>query len=374
MVANTFGHMLRQEDVTPLLLSRGFIKEEYVVDGGLEIINVSRRNRNFKVLSENGPCFLIKQGVGAEKIRTVTHEAGIYQFFQSTIRLKEFSQFLPRYYAYYPEECILILELVENAQSLKEFYIQNDSFPPYSGRNMGSILGIFHNITSENEIRHAYEQQFLSKLPFGLSLHHPDLNLLQYCSQASVELIKIIHQSDEFCNLLDELSRVWRAESLIHGDIRWDNLSIVSSSPSGEKMDLKVIDWELTSLGDPCWDVATVLCEYLSFWLQSAPISGESPPEEYLQFAKYPLEKMQPAIRAFWNTYTSCLHLDSDKSDEWLIRSIRYTAARLIQTAFEWVQLATQITDQAVILLQVSQNMLIRPREASIQLLGIPLP
>ena len=366
--------MLRQEDVAPLLLSLGFINEEHVVDGGLDIINVSRRNRNFKVLSENGSCFLVKQGVGVEKMRTVAHEAGIYQFFQSMIGSKRFSRFLPHYYAYYPEDCVLILELVKNAQSLKEFYVQNSRFPKYSGRNLGNILGILHNITRSNDIRHAYEQQFTSKLPFGLSLHHPDLNLLQFCSQASIELIKIIHQSDEFCNLLDELGEEWRVECVIHGDIRWDNFSMVSISPPGGKMNLKLIDWELTSLGDPCWDVATVFCEYLSFWLQSAPISGESPPEEYLKFAKYPLEKMQPAIRAFWDTYTSCLRLDSNRSDEWLLRAVRYTAARLIQTAFEWVQLATRVTDQAVILLQVSQNMLIRPREASIQLLGIPLP
>ena len=43
--------MLSQEEIVPFLLSRRLIDEEQVIDGGLMIVNVSRRNHNFKIIS-----------------------------------------------------------------------------------------------------------------------------------------------------------------------------------------------------------------------------------------------------------------------------------------------------------------------------------
>jgi sigma54-dependent transcription regulator len=98
------------------------------------------------------------------------------------------------------------------------------------------------------------------------------------------------------------------------------------------------------------------------------------PPEEFLQHARFPLEKMHPDVRSFWYAYRRALNLDTAQSDAFLIKAIRYAAARLLQTAFERVQHATQVTGEAVLLLQLSMNVLERPREATVQLLGMQLP
>jgi thiamine kinase-like enzyme len=183
----------------------------------------------------------------------------------------------------------------------------------------------------------------------------------------------MIQESSALCEWLDQLYKEWRVESLIHGDIRWDNFSLFVSSAAGRKSGLRIVDWELACLGDPCWDVGTVFSEYMNLWLRSAPISGGTLPEQFLKFARYPLEKMQPAIRSFWNSYVRQMDPDTLQSEEWLLRSVKYSAARLVQTAFERVQEAVQVTGQAACLLQLSANILERPREASVQLFGIPL-
>ena len=136
---------------------------------------------------------------------------------------------------------------------------------------------------------------------------------------------------------------------------------------------LKLVDWELASVGDPCWDIGSVFNDYLSFWLLSVPVTGQELSEESLALARYPLDKMQPAIGAFWAAYIRRMGLDAGTADEWLVRSVQFAAARLLQTAFEQMQMATQLTGNVVFFLQVSLNMLQRPLEAAISLLGVPL-
>jgi len=95
-----------------------------------------------------------------------------------------------------------------------------------------------------------------------------------------------------------------------------------------------LVDWELACVGDPCWDIGSVFNDYLSFWLLSVPVTGQELSEESLALARYPLDKMQPAIGAFWAAYIRRMGLDAGTADEWLVRSVQFAAARLLQTAF----------------------------------------
>jgi hypothetical protein len=135
-----------------------------------------------------------------------------------------------------------------------------------------------------------------------------------------------------------------------------------------------LVDWELSALGDPCWDVGILLGEFLSFWLLSIPITGETPPERFPELARYPLDAMRPAINAFWTTYRQRRALDARDADTELERAVRYCAAWLLQTAFERTVPAIQLTGTIVVMLQLSLNLLLNPGGGALQLLGLPLP
>ena len=83
---------------------------------------------------------------------------------------------------------------------------------------------------------------------------------------------------------------------------------------------------------------------------------------------------MHPALRAFWETYLRTMGLDAEEADQWLLRSVRYAAARLIQTAFEQMQGSIRMNGNTICFLQLSDNILKRPREAAVHLLGISSP
>ena len=75
--------MLTQLEVAAYLLQHDLISAASIVEGDLAVADASRRNRNFKVISERGPSYLLKQGVGSGGKATLAHEAVVYEFLRS---------------------------------------------------------------------------------------------------------------------------------------------------------------------------------------------------------------------------------------------------------------------------------------------------
>jgi aminoglycoside phosphotransferase (APT) family kinase protein len=162
-------------------------------------------------------------------------------------------------------------------------------------------------------------------------------------------------------------------DAVVHNDVKWDNCLVLPNKRlSGEPV-LKIVDWEFANLGDSCWDVGAVLSAFLSSWVLSVPVSGQEPAGHFLEFAKYPLARMHPAIRAFWEGYIEGRGFCRVESGDFLLRALRFCAARLLQAAFEQMQNSTVLASNVVCLIQLSFNLLQRPREALIQLVGLSI-
>jgi aminoglycoside phosphotransferase (APT) family kinase protein len=154
--------------------------------------------------------------------------------------------------------------------------------------------------------------------------------------------------------------------------VKWDNfIACPAESRRKVKFTLKIIDWEAAQLGDPRWDIGSVFSQYLSLWLFSIPITGRDPPERFPELARFPLDRMQPAIAACWSAYRKRAGLDGPRAVEWLLTAVSCAGARLVQTAFEAAQVATHLDSSMVLHLQLAANILGRPREAAVHLLGI---
>jgi hypothetical protein len=365
--------VLSQSEVVPYLLKRRLVSAESIVEGDLAVMDVSRRNRNYKVFIERGPSYLLKQGVGQEGRATLANEAAVYQLLQSDKSTHGLDCYLPGYYGYDPEEHILILELVRNVKDLREYHLDRGRFSTTVAAILGGALGLLHRQTREQRKWSEDGHRFSSQPPWVLSVHRTDLGLFLHASNANIQAIKIIQRFPEFGEHLDTLRQGWMVEALIHHDLKWDNCIVLAKSGSQRKTGLMIVDWELATRGDPRWDVGSVLSSYLSFWLLSIPLTGETPPERFIELARYPLEKMQPAIRSFWQSYVRQVGLSAPVASEWLPRAVQYGAARLVQTAFEQMQMSGRLMSNAVCLLQLSLNILRRPQEALVNLLGLSL-
>jgi aminoglycoside phosphotransferase (APT) family kinase protein len=326
---------------------------------------VSRRNTNFKVVVGDGPSYLLKIGPGGQR-STVAREAAVYR---ALLRAEDgVAAFLPQVYAYEPDEDLLVLELVRDAHDLREHHSRIGRFSKALAAEVGAALGSLHRVTkiAEGAAPHAHP-------PWALSIHRPDLGVMRESSTANLEVIRIVQRSEGFRHSLERLARDWRVECVIHFDVKWDNFIVPASDGRARSGPLKLIDWELAQEGDPCWDLGSAFAHFLSFWVFSIPVTGETPPQQWPDLARYPLARMRPALTACWTAYRRSRGLEGDAARSALIRSVRFAGARLVQTAYEATQASIEMTGNVIILLQLAANVLARPHEAAVQLLGLPL-
>jgi hypothetical protein len=338
--------MLTEREVIPYLLQKQFISAAALVDGDLAVIDASRRNCTFHVVRAHGPGYVLKQGVDPASRATVAREAAIYQYLQTQSPSVGLARYLPRYYGYDPHEHVLILELVRAAHSLHEAHVRRGRFPMGLAAAMGQALGALHDLPGTPDNRTLQEGATLPAWVLGL--HRPGLGLFRTVSGANLQLIKIVQSSPELCQYLEELQQAWRADALIHADIKWDNWLAWVDPATPRTTRVKLVDWEFAALGDPCWDVGAVFTDYLSVWLFSIPITGETPPEHFLELARYPLAQMHPAIRAFWQAYVQRRALAVPTAQYTLLRAVQYGAARLLHKAFEQLQASLQLLGTTV--------------------------
>ena len=95
--------------------------------------------------------------------------------------------------------------------------------------------------------------------------------------------------------------------------------------------------------------------------------------EEMAAVARVPLAFLRESVRALWYSYRTESGLDRTSANELLSRAIRFSAARLIQSAYERLVRADRLGGAAVLLLQISANLLVDPDRAQLHLYGIPL-
>ena len=225
--------------------------------------------------------------------------------------------------------------------------------------SLGEALGALHNLPYNNA-------GFGDRgAPWPLSLGCPDLAILYQVSAASIELLKIVQHSPDLSRALAALGDQWGRHSLVHFDIRLDNCL---ATPNAE---LRIVDWELIGAGDPCWDTGSFFADFLSCWVLSMPITQHTKLDRLPYLAARRLTTFQPGIRAFWRSYVRSIGVSAAEAEKRLLRSVRYAAARLVQAAFEWTQDSAQPSAHMMVALQLSQNILKRPEEAVVRLLGI---
>jgi hypothetical protein len=360
--------MLTIDTVVPYLLQHGLIEPRQIVEDDVQVVDVSRRHHNFKLIGAAGAGYFVKHAQGAEAVRSIAREATLYGWFQSQPATEPFADLLPRCRLYDRERDTLVLDLVRDGKSLFEYQWRHGRLPRAVGAALGVALSALHQ---PRRVTPSSDDGSPGPSARFLQLHRPGITVLTTASAGSLEVVRIVQQCRELCEALDRLNAEWREESLIHGDLRCDNCQIVERAEGRPRLRVQFVDWEMAGRGDPSWDVGTVLSDCLSAWLLSAPITRDTSPHEFLQLARYPMAKMQPGIRSFWQAYTRGMGLEGSARLRVLEQSMRYAAARLVQTAYEEMQGTVRLTASVVYMLQLSVNIMERPLQAASLLLGL---
>jgi Ser/Thr protein kinase RdoA (MazF antagonist) len=351
------GEMLEQSDIAHYLLSLGLVKPRDVVEEGLTIVDASRRNCVFLATTSGGPTYVVKQA-SPRTAATLAHEAAVLRVLSQATEL---SAQVPTVVHDEPEAARLILRTPADARDWNK-YQSRARFPRIPARILGRALAGLHRLPAEG----------VEDLPsgvdrmWGLSLPEPPYELLLDLSAGAQDLVARLQASRTMCDRLDELRNAGSEGTFVHGDLRWDNCLAVAAPGSRRRTRLLLVDWELAGRGTAAFDVGTVLAEYLRSWVESIPIVDPGDPGRLVARAGHPRRRMQPAIQGFWSAYGLAYPQRPP-----LRRAIELAAVRVLQTAVERAQGLAKSSAHVVTLVQLADNMLRRPDDAALRLLGL---
>ena len=334
---------LTSTTIAHYLIQRGFVSRESIVNGDFVAEECSRRNRNFKILRRNGPSYFVKQALtfDAEPIATIQREANCYWLWHNHVEAKGISDIGPRLFGYDRDRHILVLELVPGGETLREHVRRVGSPSIDTAAQLGRLLASVH-LSREQITSNVLPQMFPHAVSWIFSIHEQPPDYFPALSAGNAKLLEIVKKYAGFAPALDAIKTEWQSEGLIHGDLKWDNC-ILHMSDAGQKTRLKLIDWEMADIGDPSWDVGSVLQAFLVHWILSLP-EAPSGAATQMQFADRSLAAMQPAVRAFWERYSELMEFDSVEREARLAKAVRFGGARMIQSAFECLYYAPEMT------------------------------
>jgi hypothetical protein len=369
--------MLGLDNALPYLIERGLLTRQTVLDGELLIANAARRNRNLRVSRKDGAGFLVKQPDDPAHggAHTLRREAAFYSFCMEEPAAAELKALLPSLVYFDPERSLLALELYEEARPLWRYYskFEPSAFPAHAAAATGRAMGTLHKVLCLPGPGADARLNWLGRdVPWVMQVHRPGPELLSGISPANYQTLRILQTQENLSQHLDALKALWRAEAVIHGDIKSDNV-LVLPVPEGsdpKATEVRLVDWETVQVGDPAWDLAGALQDFILFWVSSMA-QGPYPPEQLATTARYPLIILQSAVRSLWRGYRATSGVAASAADALILRAVRYSAARLIQSAYEMAMSAPTLPATSVLLLQISANLLADPETGQVQLYGI---
>ncbi|GGZ01726.1 hypothetical protein GCM10010300_52190 [Streptomyces olivaceoviridis] len=355
------GQPVGIDEIVPFLIKHGVVSPYDVVVGDLTVAAVSRRNQGFRVTRLDGEGVYVKQpnrtGDGAVGVHDEAAFYGAYGGSDTGISLG-----LPELLLYDGEVPLLATRLLPRCQTLDQY---STSFPvpllPVPAfRRLGQCLGEVHTKLTPHTV-----QGGGAGVPWVFRAVRPDPSALATASPADLSALHILQSSPPISEGIGNLSGEWRTDSVIHGDIRADNVLI--EEPSDRSPCLHLIDWELVRPGDARWDLACAVQEVLLLWVGSSVRKAS----ENGMPGSTPLAMYQAAVRAIWTGYLESSHRSARWARATAPHIAQFAAARMVQTALEMTSKAAELSAASVLLMQVSANILAAPDRAAADLLAL---
>jgi hypothetical protein len=349
------------------LAGRGFAGPEAVTGEAFRAADLSRRNRAFRVSLPDGAGYVVKQVKKWQRgnVATFESEAHWYWLLRNQPDFAPLVRFGSACLGYDADNQILTLEAPQSCEDMDRYHARVRRFPAALAQLLGETLAAFHGALSPDALERR-RGEFGAETPWVLSWHELPDPPADTFSGGALELLHIVRENPAFGAAFDKLRAGWRRQTLINGDMKLAHCVLTEGNSR-----IYFVDWEMASYGDPLWDAGAILQEYLWAWVRSMPGGSETPVETLVRKARAPLAELQPAIRAFWQSYRQGSGIAAAEAAPLLERCVGYAAAWLIQTAYQSLNNTPRITAQVVRMAQLSANMLASPAEAAHGLLGL---
>jgi aminoglycoside phosphotransferase (APT) family kinase protein len=362
--------MLNETKLIELLQRHALLTPAEGLDRALQITRVDRRNENYRIQIVGARDLFVKQGHAAASTGSMAREAAVYELLAAPAVQRHVGRYLIRYLGHDAASRVVMVEGVSEAEDLLAYHLRTGRLSTRLAAQLGVALGSLHCATRSPAPASRAPLRISETRPWVFDLPRPGVELLREASAVNLEMLRILQSNATFERELEALESEWRSESLIHGDMKLENCLTHPLGRRGARA-LKLVDWEHGGVGDACWDVACVLGSYLALWVSSIPMPDPRAPHLLAGRARFPLTGIQRVLRGFVASYARAAELEPRALPSWLHKTVRMTAAHLVQAAYEHAACTNELTAPVLALIQMALNILEQPRRATRDLLGL---
>lgn len=325
------------------LLDKGLVRPSDIVGGDLRVVEVGRRNRNFRVERPDGPWLFLKQvpTVIGETVGAVAREVEANRMAAAAGPDTALGRTMPVLLHHDPLRHALVFEAISHGHSLALDVARDRKVDPRIAGAIGRVLGrcqvAYGQVAGEAPLSPVFPRMphWVFMMPQSAEQVMPNMG------PGSLEIVRRLRATPELAGGLVQLGQAWRRVCLIHGDLKFDNILLAPppgsdpAAPPGEEA-IRLVDWELADVGEPLWDVAGLLCGFLHIWLSSTPIDPAQPPLATLARAPVDAPALQQGAQAFWRGYMEGTGTPPALEGVALTRALQLVGARLCLLAFEY--------------------------------------
>ncbi|MFE3170618.1 phosphotransferase family protein [Amycolatopsis sp. NPDC059090] len=157
---------------------------------------------------------------------------------------------VPRVLAVDPDSMISVYDAVEPCASLRELSDRGELETSHVVALAGALAGL-HRVSVADLL--AADPGLLMPLPAAKTTL---LTVREYAYGLGLQYDEWIRVVQRLSGHLAELHRKWAPRSLVHFDLRDDNVLFATNG-------LRIIDWEFACVGDPAYDVGYLIAQFV---------------------------------------------------------------------------------------------------------------
>lgn len=339
--------------LVPYLLQKGVLSHSDLVHGNWCVLQGDRTRPVLRVATDGGRGWIVKQPspLDQDHVAMLDREAALFQLAAAVPWAHPLKALMPKFRLYDAGVHVLLVELLPFDTGLDYLRRETARADTFGGLLGGALAAIHVRVSKRN----ATAGMLSEALPWILQIDAAGLKEMQQpCLRRMFELIQ---RERDLITAIVALKGRWQHATLIHGDAKLDNVLVAM----GSRPRVWLVDWAFCGIGDPAWDVGTIMHSCLIVWLHGIHFSREQPFDDALEGAIIPLSLVQAFLAAFISAYGHARGLRHSAARIFFRRAFQCAGAALVQTAVASARAQGQVTPRHLAVIQAGSNLLNDP-------------
>jgi len=287
------------------------------------------------------------------------------------------------------ENSVLVFPFLNNVRDLSSFYSKfcreagkslslGNQLPVSIAIALGETFAKLHSSTFQKQsckdfllqqYQRAGRRSNESKLrpDFLAGLRRLTPNAFSVIPTDALKFFRFYQHYPDIGKAIESINQTFEGCCVVHNDPRFANFLLHdadSFTTSNPQATIQAIDWEKWTWGDPAYDLAQLVANYLKLWLKSLPVSANLSLKDTLNRATVPLLAIQPSTAALLSAYLACFPQILSYRPGFVVSVVQFTGLSLVRQVQLYIAQKRPVGNIEMAMVQVAKSLLCQPEAA----------